>query len=85
MGRDRTTLFAYSTFLRRELKVYVCADTTCSSGTASTLDSIARAGGGETSIAIRSDNNTIIAYYCYLVRDLRVYVCSDTTCSSGTA
>ena len=53
----------------------MCADTSCSSGTARTLDST----GGITSIAIGNDSNPVIAYA------LGVFICADTICSSGAA
>ena len=63
-----------------DLKLYACGDTSCSSGSATTLDTKV---SGESSIAIGSNGNPIIAYNDS--SDLGIYVCANTTCSSGTS
>jgi len=72
-----------------DLKVYVCANTSCSSGTARSLDSGSDVvAGNQISMVIGSDNNPVIAYHAYpTVRedeDLKLYLCADTSCSSGS-
>ena len=88
IGSDNNPVIAYyaaDSLFNGDLKVYVCANTSCSSGTARTLDSgDDNVGATQISIVIGSDNNPVIAYYDSTNTRLKVYFCADTNCSSGT-
>ena len=68
-----------------DLKLAVCADATCSSGT--TIRTIDSAGnvGWYTSLALTTAGFPVISYYVATSQDLKLAVCADATCSSGTA
>ena len=67
-----------------DLKLAVCADVTCSSGTAiRTIDSTSDVGG-YTSLALTTAGFPVISYYATTNGDLKLAVCADATCSSGT-
>jgi hypothetical protein len=88
IGSDNNPIIAYyaaDDLFDGDLKVYVCANTSCSSGTARTLDSgDDDVGAGQVSMVIGSDNNPVIAYHDSTNSRLKVYFCADTNCSSGT-
>jgi hypothetical protein len=83
IGSDSNPVIAYHAYptVREEedLKLYVCADTSCSSGSASTLD----AGGRFPALAIGSDNNPIISYTGGDYASLRLAVCANASCTGG--
>jgi hypothetical protein len=66
------------------LSLYDCADQTCSSGTARTLDP-ATTTGSRNRIVLRSDGRPVIAYYDATAGDLKLYDCANPACTSGTA
>jgi hypothetical protein len=64
------------------LKVYKCADTNCTTGTATSVDT----GGGRgmfNQIAISADGLPIISYQGDYGDSLKVVKCGNATCSSG--
>ena len=67
-----------------DLKLAVCADATCSSGT--TIRTIDSAGsvGSHTSLALTTAGFPVISYFDVTNTDLKLAVCADATCSSGT-
>ena len=77
-------VISYADSTNGDLKVAMCADVTCSSGTTvRTIDSTGNVGQ-HTSLALTTAGFPIIAYYDVTNGDLKVAVCADTTCSSGT-
>ena len=66
------------------LKLAVCADVTCSSGT--TIRTIDSAGsvGIYTSLALTTAGFPVISYFDNINQDLKLAVCADATCSAGT-
>ena len=67
-----------------DLKLAVCAVATCSSGTIiRTIDSLG-AVGSYTSLALTTAGFPVISYFDFNDFDLKVAVCADATCSSGT-
>lgn len=81
---DGRPLVAYYNTTAKDLKLYVCADTTCSSGTTRTLDATGDVGNW-VSMAMRPGDRALIAYYAADTADLKVYDCADAQCSSGTS
>ena len=75
IGSDNNPVISHYDATNLAVRVYVCANTLCSSGTERTVDST----GGRTSIAIGNDSNPVIAYA------LGVFICADTICSIGAA
>jgi hypothetical protein len=86
IGADGLGLISYNDATTDgDLKVFHCSNTVCSSGTATTVDS-AGAVGYHTSITIGADGLGLISYNDATPNyDLKVFHCSNTPCSSGTA
>jgi len=68
----------------RDLRLYDCADASCSSGTARTLDGATDSAGQDVVIAIRPDGRPILAYHYGTSADLRLFDCADVDCLAGT-
>ncbi len=78
-------MISYYDATNLDLKVYDCSNAACSAGTARTLDATGTVGQ-YTSIAIRPASGLpIISYYDGSNVDLKVYDCTNTDCSAGTA
>ena len=77
-------VISYWDITNADIKVAVCADTTCSSGT--TIRTIDSAGnvGQHTSLALTTAGFPVISYWDIANADLKLAVCADATCSSGT-
>jgi hypothetical protein len=86
IGTDGNPVISYYDNTDKTLKVYHCTDTSCSSGDDYTVDSPGGAGAGQySSIAIGTDGNPVISYYDYANYALKVYHCTNPSCSSGDA
>jgi hypothetical protein len=64
------------------LSLYDCADQTCTSGTARTLQTAGDVGS-DVSIALRADGRPVLAYYAIGSGNLGFYDCANPACSSG--
>ena len=77
-------VISYRDYTNLDLKLAVCTDATCSSGaTIRTIDStgdVARF----TSLALTTAGSPVISYQDVTNGDLKLAVCADATCSSGT-
>ena len=77
-------VISYRDGTNKDLKLAVCVDATCSSGTTiRTIDSTGDVGY-HTSLALTSAGFPVISYYDGTNEDLKLAVCADATCSSGT-
>jgi hypothetical protein len=66
-----------------ELRVAICGDTTCTSGTTVvTIDSTNRSGFAN-SLDLTAGDIPIVSYYAFGTGDLRLLVCGNTLCSTG--
>ncbi len=85
IGADDKPIISYYDETNEDLKVFRCSDNFCTGGNglSYTLDSVD--GPGFTSLVIGSDNLPIISYYKNVERDLKVFKCSNSTCSNGNA
>ena len=81
---DNRPVVAYLDTTNLDLKIYVCADENCTTGTARTLDSTGDVGRFP-SIIMRPGNKALIAYQDLTEGDLKVYDCFDDGCTSGVA
>ncbi len=72
---------------QRNLKIYDCANESCSAGSARILDghTSIRSNGRHNSIAIRENGLPIISYYDAALRELKVYSCADSSCLLPTS
>ena len=67
-----------------DLKLAVCTDATCSSNTTiRTIDSTGSVGS-QTSLALTTAGFPVISYYDATNGDLKLAVCADVACASGT-
>ena len=77
-------VISYRDYTNVDLKLAVCADATCSSGTTiRTIDSTGSVGF-YTSLALTTAGFPVISYFDNSLVDLKLAVCADATCSSGT-
>ena len=67
-----------------DLRLYDCADASCSTGTTRTLDGASDSAGEDVAIAIRPDGRPILAYFYGSASDLRLFDCADVDCLTGT-
>jgi hypothetical protein len=80
---DNRPLVSYYDPASQSLRLYVCANVSCSSGSAHTLDSGTGAFGQVSQIIIRNDDTAGIAYSS--PSGLKFYSCDDADCTTGTA
>jgi len=67
------------------LKIAICNDTTCSSPTFKTLDSLPSGiVGSYTSIALASGDKPVVSYRDGTNGNLKLVVCDDSACNSTT-
>jgi len=85
IGTDGNPVISFRDGEADDLGLYACENPTCSTGTARVLDAGGRTGW-DTAMAIGHDGNPLIAY-CDATDGyvLRLYACSDATCSTGSA
>lgn len=81
---DNRPVVAYFDTAGLDLKIYVCADENCTTGTMRTLDATGDVGRFP-SIIMRPGNKALIAYQDVTAGDLKVYDCFDDGCTSGVA
>jgi hypothetical protein len=89
IGVDGLGLISYFDITNENLRVFHCANMTCTSGISTTLD-ISGTVGLYSSIAIGSDGLGLISYNDqhngdFTDLDLKVFHCANVACSSGTA
>ncbi len=77
-------IISYQDVTNQDLKVYDCANSSCSTGTARTLDSSGNVGSNPV-ITLRTDGIPIISYKDMTNNVIKVFDCGDSGCSSGTA
>jgi hypothetical protein len=84
IGADGLGLISYYDLTNGDLKVVHCGNVICNSGnTVTPVDSVS-SGGPSTSITIGADGLGLISYYDNLNGDLRVFHCSNLTCTPYT-
>jgi hypothetical protein len=81
---DDRPIVVYYDNLNLDLKLYDCADKTCSTGVIRTLDSNGDVGQ-YVDMTLRPDDRAVITYYDGTNGDLKLYDCADANCSSGVA
>jgi hypothetical protein len=81
---DQRPVLAYREDAGKRLALFDCADQTCSSGSARTLDPTTTTGS-RNRIVLRADGRPVIAYYDATAGDLKFYDCADAACTNGTA
>ncbi len=82
IGADGLGLISYHDFTNLDLKVLHCGNAACNTGnTATTLDDSASIIGWGTSIIIGADGLGLISYYDLTNSDLKVFRCSNVTCT----
>lgn len=89
IGVDGLGLISYYDLTNENLKVFHCANTTCTSGISTTLD-FSGTVGLYPSITIGADGLGLISYNDqhlgdFTDLDLKVFHCANVACSSGTA
>ncbi len=67
-----------------DLRVFHCTTTACTGGASTVVETTPGNVGKFTSIAIGTDGLAIISHYDATNKDLRVFHCADTACTSGT-
>jgi len=72
-------MISYYDKTNKDLKLYICQDTLCNSGSAKTLDSTGDVGK-YSDIIINSLGFALISYYDTTNKVLKVYACSDAAC-----
>lgn len=77
-------IIAYREDGPQDLMLYDCADRACSAGSPRLLDADGNAGSTRISILVRPSGKPLIAYWESLNRDLKVFDCDNSDCSSGT-
>jgi hypothetical protein len=80
---DNRAVVSYYDTVNQALKIYVCANSTCSSGSSHILDSGSGNFGQVSQIIIRNDDTAGIAYSS--PSGLKFYSCANSSCSSGTS
>ncbi len=77
-------VISYYDYTNSNLKVAVCGNSTCTSGnTVSTVDSSGSVGD-YSSLALNASGNPVISYEDFNNTVLKVAVCGNPTCTSGT-
>jgi len=85
IGADGLPIISYRDGTNQSLKVFHCANVTCTTGTATTVDTGgSNAVGFTTSIAIGADGLAIISYFDLTGQKLKVVHCANTTCTAAT-
>lgn len=79
---DDRPLLAYHNDSLGDVRLYDCADATCSSGTARTLASTGDVGEG-IALALRSDGIPVLAWINATNATAYFHACADATCASG--
>jgi LPXTG-site transpeptidase (sortase) family protein len=76
-------VIGYYDATNQDLKVAICGNITCTSGTAiTTVDNVGDVGIFA-SLALNSNGFPVISYFDETNQDLKVVVCGNTTCTSG--
>jgi len=83
IGLDGLPLISYFNDATNDLNVYHCDDLTCSSGTASAIDT-GGSVGEYSSITIGRNGYGLISYYDRSNGDLKLARCQDSACTSAT-
>ena len=73
----------YRDVAAKTLKLYDCANDTCSTGVARILDDTVVVPERTTSMVLRADGRPFIAYFDFTNFRLRAYDCANVSCSSG--
>jgi hypothetical protein len=83
-GMDGLGLISYYDYDNGDLKVLHCGNLGCTSG--NTITSVDTTGdvGISSSIAIGADGFGLISYYDFTNHDLKVFHCSNISCTAGT-
>jgi hypothetical protein len=90
VGRDTSLVLnssgnpvvSYTDLTNSDLKLAICSNSTCSTApTLRTLDS-AGAVGFNTSLVLNSSGNPVVSYYDSTNGDLKLAICSNSTCST---
>ncbi|MBI2633442.1 MAG: hypothetical protein HYW78_03605 [Parcubacteria group bacterium] len=87
IGADGNPVISYAYYngLNYSLRIVKCGDLLCSTNNTESILDTAGDTGLYTSIAIGTDRFPVIAYYDLTNRNLKVYKCSNETCSTGAA
>ena len=85
IGEDGLGLVSYYDATAHALKVLHCGNLTCNSGS-SIITIVDNAGnvGSDTSVTIGADGLGLISYHDYSNGDLKVFRCSNVTCTPYT-
>jgi len=76
-------MISYYELQNKDLKIFNCTNTICSEGSSRLLDTSANVGR-YSSIALNPlTGNAVISYYDESNKDLKLYVCNDSNCTSG--
>jgi len=85
-GTDGLGLISYfdTIVTTEDLKVFHCANTACSSGTVTSVDTVGDVGR-YSSITIGADGLGLISYFDFTNGDLKVFHCANVACTGGAA
>jgi hypothetical protein len=85
MNSSGNPIVSYYDSTNVDLKLLVCGDPTCTSRTFRTVDGASGTFAGQyASLRLDDSGNPVITYNDPINQDLRVAVCANATCSTGT-
>jgi hypothetical protein len=81
---DGRPLVAYTDNTRGKVRIYDCANTQCTSGSAHDAPDANTLIGQSLNMILRDDGTALLSYFDDIANDLRILDCTNTSCNSGT-